>query len=177
MGRFVAMLRGVNVGGNTLGMDRMRELCEGLGFKGVQTYVQSGNVVFESNRPAATLAGMIEKSLNGETRLPVSVIVRTAAEMQAIIAANPFIKEKGIDLTKLHVTFLAKAPSKEGSKNLAAIPCGEDRFRIVGLEVFLHCPLSYGETKLSNNAIQKALGVNATTRNWNTVNKLFEMTK
>jgi uncharacterized protein (DUF1697 family) len=105
------------------------------------------------------------------------VIVRSASELKRIIAANPFTGEKGIDFSKLHVTFLAKAASKEGVTNLAAISAGEDRFRIIGQEVFLHCPLAYGNTKLSNNAIQKALAVNATTRNWNTVNKLCEMAR
>lgn len=177
MARFIVMLRGVNVGGNVLKMDRLRELCGELGFKNTQTYVQSGNIVFESTQPASALCSLIEKRLAGETRLPVTVIVRTPAELLNIISGNPFLKEKGIDLSKLHVTFLAKPAGGVALKTLAAINAGSDRFRVIGKEVYLHCPNGYGETKLSNNALQKVLGVNATTRNWNTVNKLSEMAK
>jgi uncharacterized protein (DUF1697 family) len=177
MARFVVMLRGVNVGGNILKMDRLRELCDELGFKNTQTYVQSGNLVFETDHSQPALCSLIEKRLAGETRLPISVILRTPAELVKIISGNPFLKEKGIDLSKLHVTFLAKPVGKDGVGKLAAINAGADRFRVIGKEIYLHCPNGYGETKLSNNALQKVLGVNATTRNWNTVNKLNVMAK
>jgi uncharacterized protein (DUF1697 family) len=177
MARFIALLRGVNVGGNVLKMDRLREVCEGLGFTNVQTYVQSGNAVFDCKQPQSGLCSILEKRLIGETRLPVSVIVRTIKEMEAIIAANPFLKEKGIDAARLYVTFLAAAAPKDANKMLSAIKAGKDRYRVIGNEIFLHCPISYGETTLSNNAIQKAVGVNATTRNWNTINKLLGMAK
>jgi uncharacterized protein (DUF1697 family) len=177
MARFIAMLRGVNVGGNILKMDRLRELCDELGFKNTRTYVQSGNLVFESDHSQSALCSLIEKRLAGETRLPVSVILRTPAELVKIVSGNPFLKEKESDLSKLHVTFLAKSAGKDAVDKLAAINAGADRFRVVGKEIYLHCPNGYGETKVSNNALQKALGINATTRNWNTVNKLNEMAK
>jgi uncharacterized protein (DUF1697 family) len=75
----------------------------------------------------------------------------------------------------LHVTFLAEGAGKEPAKRLGEIKAGVDRFHVAGKEVYLHCPVSYGETKLSNNAIQKMLGIAATTRNWKTVNVLGEM--
>src|ERR1700677_4346865 len=100
MARFVVMLRGVNVGGNILKMDGLRELCDKLGFKNTQTSVQSGNFVFESDHSQSALCSLIEKRLAGETRLPVSVILRTPAELVKIIAGNPFLKEKGIDLSR-----------------------------------------------------------------------------
>jgi uncharacterized protein (DUF1697 family) len=177
MARFVAMLRGVNVGGNVLKMDRLRELCDEIGFKNTQTYVQSGNLVFESDHSQSALCSLIEKRLVGETRLPVSAILRTPTELEKIISGNPFLKEKRIDLSKLHVTFLAKPAGKDAVSRLAAINAGADRFRVVDKEIYLHCPNGYGETKLSNNVLQKVVGVNATTRNWNTVNKLNEMAK
>jgi uncharacterized protein (DUF1697 family) len=175
MAKFIAMLRGVNVGGNVLKMDRLRNLCENAGFTHVQTYVQSGNIIFGSDRPASTLSAMIEKCLKGETRLPVSVLVRSRAELKKAVMDNPFLKERGIDPSKLHVTFLAEKGGKDGTQMLSAITAGADRFHIAGKEIYLHCPVSYGETKLSNNAIQKALGITATTRNWKTVNTLLEM--
>jgi len=169
------MLRGVNVGGNILKMDRLRELCDELQFKNTKTYVQSGNLVFDSDRPASVLCSLIERRLAGETRLPVSVIKRTPAELKQILSNNPFLKEKEIDRSTLHVTFLVKPAGKVALNQLAAINSGVDRFRSIGKEIYVHCPNGYGETKLSNNAIQNLLGVIATTRNWNTVNKLYEM--
>lgn len=177
MGRFVAMLRGVNVGGNILKMDRLRELCDELEFKNTKTYVQSGNLVFEADHARSALCSLIEKRLIGKTRLPVSVILRTPAELEKIISGNPFLKEKEIDLTKLHVTFMVKPARKDAVSKLAAINAGADRYQVIGKEIYLHCPNGYGETKLSNNALQRVLGVNATTRNWNTVNRLFAMAK
>jgi uncharacterized protein (DUF1697 family) len=175
MPTFIAMLRGVNVGGNILKMDRLREICEELGFTNTKTYVQSGNIVFESDQSASALAGLIEKRLSGECRIAPAVVVRTPADLRKVIAENLFLKERGIDPGKLHVTFLAEAAGKEAAAKLSDIKAGEDRFRLAGKEVYLHCPVSYGETKLSNNAIQKVLGITSTTRNWKTVNTLLEM--
>jgi uncharacterized protein (DUF1697 family) len=172
---YIALLRGVNVGGNTLKMERLREVCAELGLKNARTYVQSGNVVFEAHGTAGRWAAALEKRLAGEARLPVSVIVRTGAEMGRVIAANPFLQERGIDLARLHVTFLPAEPAKAGLERLDTLKAGTDRFRCVGRDIYLHCPNGYGKSKLSNNAIEKALSLRATTRNWNTVNKLYEM--
>jgi uncharacterized protein (DUF1697 family) len=94
---YTALLRGVNVGGNVLKIDRVRALCAELGMKNVRTYVQSGNVVFGAQGAPSRWAQALERELAGTPRLPVSVIVRTAAEMFEIAAGNPFLKEKGID--------------------------------------------------------------------------------
>lgn len=91
---FVALLRGVNVGGNFLRMDRLRELCGELGMKNVRTYVQSGNLVFEAAGSASHWREGLERKLQGESRLAVSVIVRTTGELSRVIAGNPFSKEK-----------------------------------------------------------------------------------
>jgi uncharacterized protein (DUF1697 family) len=177
MPSYIALLRGVNVGGNTLRMERLRALCEELGLKDVRTYVQSGNVVFAAGRSSAHWARTLAQALAGEARLPVLVIVRSATDMARIVADNPFLKEKGIDTTKLHVTFLENAPARNAVKALEALPSGADRFVQAGEEIYVHCPNGYGNTKLSNTAFEKALGLRATTRNWNTVNKLREMAK
>jgi uncharacterized protein (DUF1697 family) len=95
--------------------------------------------------------------------------------MGNIIANNPFLKEKGIDSSKLHVTFLSETVQKGSMKKLETIVTGPDRFYAASGEVYVYCPGGYGRTKLSNNAIEKALLVNATTRNWKTTNVLFEM--
>ncbi|MGH9774115.1 MAG: DUF1697 domain-containing protein [Candidatus Acidiferrales bacterium] len=173
---YIALLRGVNVGKNILKMDRLRELCAELKLKNARTLLQSGNIVFEAQATAAHWTETLERKLAGETRLPVSVIVRTAAEFAKVVAGNPFLKEKGLDPARLYVTFLQRAPAKSAFEGLRSLNAGADRFKCVGKEIFLHylCA-SYHETKLTNNAFEKVLAVRATTRNWNTVNKLHEM--
>lgn len=175
MPAYIAMLRGVNVGHNSLKMERLRDLCAALGFKEARTYVQSGNVVFKAERSPSVCASKLERVLATEVRLPVSIIVRTPAEMRAIITHNPFLKRRGIETTKLHVTFLAEAPGKAVRDALSRIAGGDDEYRLVGKNIYLYCPNGYGRMKLSNNALEKALGVRATTRNWNTVNMLYAM--
>jgi uncharacterized protein (DUF1697 family) len=172
---YVAMLRGVNVGGNSLRMDRLRQACEDVGLQDVRTYVQSGNIVFSSRLSALKLVQTLKATIDAQTRLPVTVVIRSASEMANIIAGNPFLKQRGVDITKLHVTFLAKAPSKPALDKLDALAGTRDEYRLAKQEIYLHCPINYGETRLSNTAIEKALSLGATTRNWKTVAALCEM--
>ena len=175
MPAYVAMLRGVNVGGNPLKMPWLREACEEIGLHEVRTYLQSGNVVFASPLGAAKLAAMLKQKIDEQTRLPVPVIIRSATQMADIVAQNPFLKRKGIDATKLHVTFLSDTPKHSDSERLDKLAGTRDEYRFARREIYLHCPINYGETKLSNTAIERALGVGATTRNWTTVTTLAEM--
>ena len=179
MGVYIALLRGVNVGGNVLKMERLRELCCALRCSNVRTYVQSGNVVFESKGSASSMVSSMEKKLVGETRLPVTVIIRTPTELKRALAHNPFLKGTDFDAdakpVRHYVTFLASAPSKSGLKNLGTIKVGNDQFHVAGKDVYLYYSHTSHDSKLSNNAIEKALGMRATTRNWNTVTKLYEM--
>jgi uncharacterized protein (DUF1697 family) len=172
---YVAMLRGVNVGGNSLKMDWLRQACAGLGLQDVRTYVQSGNIVFSSRLGAEKLAKTLKTTIDTQTRLPVTVVVRSASEMAQIAAGNPFLKARGVDPSRLYVTFLTKAPSKPALEKLDALAGARDEYRWMGREVYLHCPINYGETKLSNTAIEKSFAVGATTRNWKTVTVLCEM--
>ena len=173
MPTFVALLRGVNVGGNILKMDRLRELCAKLGAKNARTYVQSGNIVFEAQGSASHWEAKLEKTLAGESRLPVSVIVRSAAEMSAVLAGNPFLKEKAIDTARLAVTFLQHAPAKPALAAPAALKIGSERFHCAGKEIYLHCPDGFANAKLYT--LDKVLSQKTTTRNWNTVTKLCGM--
>jgi len=173
MPTFVALLRGVNVGGNILKMDRLRELCAKLGAKNARTYVQSGNIVFEAQGSASHWEAKLEKTLAGESRLPVSVIVRSAAEMSAVLAGNPFLKEKAIDTARLAVTFLQHAPAKPALAALAGLKIGSERFHCAGKEIYLHCPDGFANAKLYT--LDKVLSQKTTTRNWNTVTKLCGM--
>lgn len=173
MTTYIALLRGVNVGQNLLKMDRLRELCGKIGVKNARTYVQSGNLVFEADGNASKWEQALERRLVGETRLPVSVLIRTASEMKKVFASNPFLKEKGIDTKRLAVVFLQEAPSKQALEKMRAVDLGNERFHCVGREIYIHCPDGFGRTKLY--ALAKFLAQRTTTRNWNTVLKLCAM--
>jgi uncharacterized protein (DUF1697 family) len=158
-------------------MEALQRSLRELGFEDVKTYIQSGNVVFKTGTTdTVRLASKIEKKLLSAFGFPVSVIVRTPAELQQVIQNNLFLKEAGMDTSKLHVTFLSGSPEKTVLKSLNTIAAGSDRVRWNDTAIYLHCPNGYGETKLSNMALEKALSVQATTRNWRTVTKLYEMT-
>jgi uncharacterized protein (DUF1697 family) len=177
MAVYVALLRGINVAGNILKMDRLRAIWSEMGFSNVQTYLQSGNIVFEAGGIPLDWRERIEQKLVGETRLPVAVIVRSAGELGKVIVGNPFLKAGGVDESKLHVTFLENSSTKEAVQRLGEIISGQDGYRVVNREVYLHCPDGYGRTKLSNNRLEKVLAMRATTRNWNTVKALHELAR
>jgi uncharacterized protein (DUF1697 family) len=171
------MLRGINVSGqNIIRMEHLRALCTALGFRNVETYVQSGNIVFRAaSTSPSSLSKRISEAMLRDVGFSVPVLVKTLREMGHVIKRNPFLKDRGIDRSNLHVTFLSTVASKSALGNLDGLPTTPDRFSLRGREIYLYCPGGYGHTKLSNAAFEKALSVSATTRNWNTVTTLFEM--
>lgn len=171
----IALLRGVNVGNNMLKMERLRTILADLGLTDVRTYLQSGNALFEAKSAPADLAAKIERKVSEATRLPVSVIVRTPAQLQRVIAANPFAREAGTAPKTVHVTFLAGEASKAGIAAIGKLSAGPDRWQAAASEIYLCCPDGYARTKLNNTALERALGVRATTRNWSTVMALHAM--
>ena len=174
---YITLLRGINLGGHkTIRMEQLRACFEGLGFQNVRTHVQSGNVVFETGKGlTAVLSDKISKCIQREFGFPVSIVIRTAKEMGEIVRANPFLKKPGIDHSKLHVTFLSAVAPVTATKDLEPLALSAEQFRINGREIYLYCPEGYGRTKLSNNAIEKKLGLVATTRNWKSVNALLSL--
>jgi uncharacterized protein (DUF1697 family) len=174
---YIAMLRAVNLGPhNRMKMDQFRQSMEKLGFEQVQTYIQSGNAIFKTPQSSPiALTKKLEEKILADFGLSISVVLRTSAEMGKVIGNNPFLKRRGIDPTKLHITFLSQPPAEAGLKKIATRDTGPDEFRCSGSEIYLYCPQGYGRTKLSNLALEKLLVVHGTTRNWNTVNKLYEM--
>jgi uncharacterized protein (DUF1697 family) len=178
MSIYVAMLRGINVGcGKVVKMERLRASLGTLRFSGIRTYVQSGNVVFESEQKSAELSKKIEAKILRDFGFAVPVILKTSKEIEQVVSDNPLVKEKGIDHSKLHVTFLSGAPPAGAVKALEPLATSHERFRVSNREVYLYCPDGYGHSKLTNTTIEKKLSVVATTRNWRTVNALLEMAK
>jgi uncharacterized protein (DUF1697 family) len=174
---YVVMLRGINVGGRKIvQMEKLRGTFEALGFSRVKTYVQSGNVVFDASTASPQiLSKKINQKILNDFGFSVPLVLRSSDEIRKIVRNNPFLKRPGIDQSKLHVTFLSELPAKAGVGKLDSLNANPDQFLVQGREIFLYCPTGYGRTKLSNNAIEKALSVQATTRNWNTVSTLEKM--
>jgi uncharacterized protein (DUF1697 family) len=177
MSAFAAMLRGINVGGQKrLPMDTLRLIFEELGFNKVGTYVQSGNVVFESDeQDRSQLAQRIEAQIEQTCGYPVLVFIRKAEELKRVVADNPFVKDRNEDPSKLHVTFLYQAPVETVWSALAPPKDIADEFSRGELAIYLFCPNGYAKTKLSNSFFERKLGMAVTTRNWNTVNAIYKM--
>jgi uncharacterized protein (DUF1697 family) len=182
MPTYVVLLRAVNVGGTgKLPMADLRKLLEGLGFKNVETYVQSGNAVFDAAGSAVKVKAAVTAGLETLMGAPVEVMVRTHEELSRIIAGNPFADEAGADGARVHVAFLA-GPAAAGAQNalegiVTKYPARRDRFHLAGDVVYLHLPNGAAETKFSGKTLDKAIGVPGTGRNWNTVLKLHSMSK
>jgi uncharacterized protein (DUF1697 family) len=173
MALFLALLRGVNVGGKMLSMELLRGLAAEIGYTEVATYIQSGNLLLSSEHEPNGIVRDLESSILVNSGLQVSVIVRSEADMQAIAGANPFLAvSRDLDPRRLHVTFLASVPASDVTASASE---GPDRFEFRGKEVYLHCPDGYGRSTLNNSYWERRLGVRATTRNWNSVMKLTEM--
>jgi uncharacterized protein (DUF1697 family) len=174
---FISMLRGINVSGrNRIPMAELKHLYESLNLTNVVTYVQSGNVVFDcAEADAVQTASSIETAITRSFGFSVPVLIRDKSCFQRLIDHNPFATQRHADLTKLHVTFLSASPSKLSVTNLV-VPSGiSDEFILDDKELYLFCPNGYGESKLSNSFFERKLGVTATTRNWNTVNALYNI--
>jgi uncharacterized protein (DUF1697 family) len=178
MGTFVALLRGVNVGGkNALPMGELRAALAALGFEDVVTYLQSGNVVFRSRAGnARRLAAEVEQRIEQVFEISVAVLVRTPAELRKIAAGNPFLRDEN-DLTKLHVVFLDGRPAAGAMARLDPDRSPPDRFSLRGRELYLHLPKGGGRSKLTIDYFERELGVRATARNWKTLTKLIVLTQ
>ena len=157
-------------------MTDLKTLYEELTFKNITTYIQSGNVIFK-NQNAKDLSQKIEKKIFEKYNFNVPVIIRTIDEMQVLINKNPFLKEKNIDLDKLHITYLAENPGLENIENLKKYNYQPDRFFISAKEVYLFCPNGYWRTKLTTNFFENKLKMPASTRNWRTTNELLKIMK
>ena len=173
----VLLLRGINVGGrNRVPMADLRALVTALGFDGVATHVQSGNLVCAGSGSPDRAAARVAEALAGELDVTVPVVGRSAAHWAALLATNPLAGLED-DPRKLHVTFLDGVPDPGRVADLVAEAAAfaPERLEVVGADVFLHCPGGYGETPLSNGYLEKRLGRVATTRNWRTVAALADL--
>ena len=176
--QYISILRGINVSGQKqIKMADLKLLYEELGFRNVVTYIQSGNVIFSYNGDAAVdLKFQIEKAIEAKYKFFVPVIIRTKFEILDVINNCPFdtidLEQNG---TKILVTFLSESPPESTIDALMGHVNSPEEMVLRNREVYLYCPNGYGKTKLSNSFIERKLGVVATTRNWKSTNKLYEL--
>ncbi|MBS4198133.1 DUF1697 domain-containing protein [Bacillus sp. FJAT-49732] len=177
---YIALLRGINVGGhNKIKMADLRSSLEQLGLQNIKTYIQSGNILFESSEPEETLQKKIHNKIEEGYGINSSVIIRTAEELQQIVSQCPFSDQMISEASTsskgecLHVALLPKAPSKFNSDKLLTYTHEKELCVINGRDVYLLFYDSIRNSKLANNL--KKLEVPATVRNWKTLTKLSLM--
>jgi uncharacterized protein (DUF1697 family) len=167
--RYVAFLRAVNVGGRVVKMDRLRRLFESLGYSGVQTFIASGNVVFESAKAPKALEREIEAGLQKAFGFPIATFVRSVDELAAVADHQPF---PAMDGGGLYVAFLKDAPPESAQRRLLALANDVDDFRVRGREVYWLVRGRFSDSKVAGPVLGKALGTDATVRNSTTVRKM-----
>jgi len=172
MDTFIALLRGINVSGQKkIKMADLRKLLEQLGLQEVQTYIQSGNIVFRSALSAAALRQKITEAIADQYGFDVPVQVISADQWLEWADQNPYLPEQEEDLKLLHLTVLESDPGPLGPFSFETT----DQFQQHSRLIYLYCPNGYGRSKLTNNFWERKAKCAATTRNWKTVRKLAEM--
>lgn len=176
MGRFVALLRGINVGGaNRMPMAELRDHCAGLGWRAVETYIQSGNVVFTADAKASRLEAELEKEIERRFGLRIPVVVRSAAEWPKLAAANPFPGAAETEPNRLMLILSKKAPDPDAAAAIQERAKADERVAQAGGALWIHYPQGAGTSNLSPSLIDRLVGSPATSRNWRTVLKLKDM--
>ena len=173
----ISLLRGVNLGGHRkVKMDDLRALYESLGFEDVQTYINSGNVLFKTaGRDLVRLRQRIEDAIESAYGFRADVILRTPADLRAVVAGNPFAARPGLDASKLAIHFLAADPANETRQRVLAIDAAPEELHLHGRELYIYYLNGMARPKLSLPLVEKTLRTSGTSRNWNTVRKLLEM--
>jgi len=169
----VVMLRGVNLGKRQISMADLRTLIEGLRYRDVSTYVQSGNVILTTKKAESRIAAELEAALSKAFGFAVPVIVRSRADLSDVVSSNPFPNATA-DPTKLHVTFLREPLDPAVLADLDTTGFKPEEFATRKREVYLSLPNGLGRSKLAV-AVEKALRGSGTTRNWRTVAALLDM--
>jgi uncharacterized protein (DUF1697 family) len=179
MRTYIALLHGINVGGhNMLKMAALKLYCEELGWQHVQTYIQSGNIIFRSDeKDTHQLADLLCKKLKEHLEKDISILIIELSELEEIYKKNPFIIERNIPIDKLYVTFLGDVLSNELIEIIQPELYKPDEFIIIAKAMYLYLPNGVADSKLAAYPFEKKFHTIATARNWKTVTKLVEMAK
>lgn len=177
MHTYIAFLRAVNMAGhNSVRMKDLSNLFTNLGFSSVETYIQSGNVIFQTETEDE-YSGMIEKEILRATGFNITVILRTTDQLIEILSANPFADPEKFDRKRVAVLFLTNEPGEDIKMKMNELDFSPDKFVISGKEVYIFCPNGFGRSKLTTGIFEKKLGIKCTARNLNTVNAILKIAK
>lgn len=173
----ISLLRGINVGGNKkIKMADLRDLYASLGFKNTKTLLQSGNAVFKTdNTDMSDIQQTIEEGIQAKFGFEVTIILRTPAQLEAIIANHPFTDEQLKDPAKISIVYMDRIPDDEAINDLRDNNPGKEDIHAKGHELYLFYHDGKGKSKLDNGRIERTLKVTGTARNWNTTNKILNL--
>jgi uncharacterized protein (DUF1697 family) len=177
MKTYIALLRGINVSGQKqIKMADLKKMFEDLNFTAVETYIQSGNVVFRSDEADQhRLSILIKKEINNIFGFEVEVIILSAKELVVVRDNNTFLNDTDKDKERYYMTFLSEKPSPARIEILKTFNYSPEEYVLENTTIYFYAPNGYGRAKMNNNFFESKLKVFATTRNWKTVNKLVEM--
>jgi uncharacterized protein (DUF1697 family) len=175
---FLGLLRGINVGGRSvLRMAELKGLLASLGYEDVETYIQSGNVLFGSpTDDAVEIAADIEQAIARAFDVSPALLLRTPSELEDVVGGNPFVA-RGLPESALHVAFLDREPVPERPALLDPGRSPPDELALQGRELYLHLPNGAGRSKLTLDYVERTLDVRATQRNWRTVLALLALSR
>ena len=175
MSKHIAFLRAINVGGHNVKMDHLRQLFESLDLSNVETFIASGNVIFESKTAnSKSLEKKIEKKLHEELGYEVATFIRTNAELAEIAKYKPFTLLQLDAAVALNIGFLADPLDEPSIQKLMELKTDIDDFHVHKREIYWLCKKKQSDSKISNAVLEKTLGIKTTLRGMNTVNKMAE---
>ena len=174
---YISLLRGINLGSHhKINMIALKKLLTDAGFQHVQTYIQSGNLIYNSKEETISkLNEKIHSVIRDKYNYDVPVFTLKLAQLKEIIAANSFSNDPEKDPAHLHVTFLTEAPQSENIEKLNTLDFLPDEWSEGNHVLYLYCPNGYGKTKLSSAFLERKLKISTTTRNWKTTNELIRL--
>ena len=179
MQTYIALLRGINVSGQKMiKMADLKSLLEKQSFSNIQTYLQSGNVVLESNlEDKHEISSIIQSAINQSYGFDVPTLVLTTTELEMIVHHPPFLQQDELNPAYFHVTFLGSHPKDIDEEVISAKRSATEQISFSPQAIYLYCPDGYGKTKLHNGFLEKQTKVIATTRNWKTCLQLMKLSK
>lgn len=177
MKTYISMLRGINVSGkNLIKMDTLQEMYKNLGYKNVKTFIQSGNVIFQSEEEdISALTSKISLTIQEVFSLNIPVFVKEKSELAKIYKGNPFLKDADKKAENQYICLLSNVINTQLIKKIENSKYLPDTFSFKEDAIYIYCQYGYGQTKLNNNFFENKLKVNATTRNLKTIRTMIEL--
>jgi len=162
-------------GHNSMKMAELASLYKDLGLSDVQTYIQSGNVIFKSDDKEDDVRNKIEKGISSRFGYDIATMIRTVDELEALFLSNPYLKDDDFNPAKMAVIFLLEPVTDTQSAKVSSVSYPPDKFQIGEREIFIYCPNGFGRTKLYTNFFENKMGVTGTTRNWKTITTIYDI--